>query len=189
VLLLQHPGKIGDRLPMWGHWPQPPLLVGNTTMMRIVSRPEAVHPTTFWTAASIVAFVLTLGASTMARAQNLEINDLKGKIFDAKMAQQTFGKGIAHCGELDGTNFYFRQRDRILNLEEYHRSLESLAQQRAFNPETRRPWNEEDAIARWDLVQKEAADDRRNCALIAHLSEMEKKLDELQKQAAAPAKP
>ena len=92
------------------------------------------------------------------------------------------------ASELNGDNFYFRQRDRVLNLEDYHRSLESLAQEHTFNPETRRPWNAEDAIARWDMVQKEAADDRRNCSLIAHLPELEKKLDELQKQTAAPTK-
>jgi hypothetical protein len=136
----------------------------------------------------LAIFLLAVAGSGAARAQLAEINDLKGKIFDAKMAQQTFGKGLAHCSELDGTNFYFRQRDRILNLEEYHHSLESLAQQRTFNPETKRPWTEEDAVARWDLVQKQAAEDRTNCALIAHLPEMEKKLDELQKQAAAPNK-
>jgi hypothetical protein len=143
-----------------------------------------------WRMAALAALgpALVLGASGAARAQTAEINDLKGKIFDAKMAQQTFGKGLAHCGELDGTNFYFRQRDRILNLEEYHRSLESLVQQRTFNPETKRPWNETDAIARWAMVQKEAADDRTNCGLIAHLPDMEKKLDELEKQAAAPNK-
>jgi hypothetical protein len=148
-------------------------------MTRIGVRLMAVHA---------IVLLLALAVSASARAQTAEINDLKGQIFDAKMAQQTFGRGIAHCGELNGTNFYFRQRDRILNLEDYHRSLESLAQEHTFNPETRRPWNEEDAIARWDMVQKQAADDRRNCSLIAHLPELEKKLDELQKQTAAPTK-
>jgi hypothetical protein len=148
-------------------------------MTRIGVRLMAVHA---------IVLLLALAVSASARAQTAEINDLKGQIFDAKMAQQTFGRGIAHCGELNGTNFYFRQRDRILNLEDYHRSLESLAQEHTFNPETRRPWNEEDAIARWDMVQKQAADDRRNCTLIAHLPELEKKLDELQKQTAAPTK-
>jgi hypothetical protein len=148
-------------------------------MTRIGIRLMAVHA---------IALLLAPTVSTGARAQTAEINDLKGQVFDAKMAQQTFGKGLSHCAELNGTNFYFRQRDRVLNLEDYHRALESLAQEHTFNPETRRPWNEEDAIARWDLVQKQAADDRRNCSLIAHLPELEKKLDELQKQAAAPSK-
>ena len=139
-------------------------------------------------AVNAVALLLVLAGTAGARAQTPEINDLKGQIFDAKMAQQTFGRGLTHCAELNGTNFYFRQRDRVLNLEEYHHSLESLAQEHTFNPETRRPWNEEDAIARWDMVQKQAADDRRNCSLIARLPELEKKLDDLQKQAAAPGK-
>ena len=146
-------------------------------MTRIGLRLMAVHP----------GFLLALGLvfAGAARAQTAEIDDLKGKIFDAKMAQQTFAGGLAHCSELDGTNFYFRQRDRILNLEEYHRSLESLALQGVFNPETKRPWNEEDAIARWEQVQKQAADDKANCALVASLPDLQKKLDELQKQAAA----
>jgi hypothetical protein len=160
-------------------------VVGNQTMTRIGLRPLAAHSVPFLFA----MFVLMLCTTAAAHAQSAEINDLKGKIFDAKMAQQTFGRGLAHCSELDGTNFYFRQRDRVLNLDEYHHSLESLAQQRVFNPETKRPWNEEDAIARWDLVQKQAADDRTNCGLIAHLPELEKRLDELQKQAAVPNKP
>jgi hypothetical protein len=148
-------------------------------MTRIGIRLMAVHA---------FALLLTLAVSASARAQTAEINDLKGQIFDAKMAQQTFGKGIAHCSELNGTNFYFRQRDRVLNLEEYHSALESLAQAHTFNPETRRPWNAEDAVARWDMVQKQATEDRTNCGLIAHLPELEKKLDQLQKQAAAPSK-
>ena len=131
----------------------------------------------------LVAFAV--GASRAGRAQTAEINDLKGKIFDAKMAQQIFGNGLAHCSEFDGTNFYFRQRDRVLNLADYHRSLESLVQQQVFNPETKRPWSEEDATAKWEQVQKEAADDRANCALVASLPELQKKLDDLQKQAAA----
>jgi hypothetical protein len=140
-------------------------------------------------AAAFFAFLAIAFASLgAARAQTAEINDLKGKIFDAKMVQQTFSKGLPHCGELNGTNFYFSQRDRVLNLEEYHRSLEGLVQQRVFNPEAKRPWTEEDAVARWGQVQKEAADDRRNCALIAQLPEMEKRLDELEKQAATPSK-
>lgn len=126
---------------------------------------------------------LALGSPpSRAVAQISEINDIKGKIFDAQMAKQTFAGGLAHCKELDGTNFYFRQRDRVLNLEEYHRSLESLAMQRVFNPETKRPWSEEDAVARWDQVQKEAAEDKANCALVASLPDLQKRLDDLQKQ-------
>jgi hypothetical protein len=137
---------------------------------------------------AIFLVVFALGSARAVRAQTPEINDLKGKVFDAKMAQQTFGNGLTHCRELDGTNFYFRQHDRILNLEDYHRSLENLALQRVFNPETKRPWNEEDAIAKWEQVQKQAADDRTTCGLIANLPELQKRLDDLEKQAAAQTK-
>jgi hypothetical protein len=149
-------------------------------MTRIGLRLMAVHP----------GFLLALGLvfAGTARAQTAEIDALKGKIFDAKMAQQTFAGGLAHCKELDGTNFYFRQRDRILNLEEYHHSLESLARQGVFNPETKRPWNEEDAIAKWEQVKKQAADDKDNCALVTSLPDLQKRLDDLQKQAAAQGK-
>ena len=113
------------------------------------------------------------------------INDLKGRIFDAKMAQQTFAGGLKHCSELDGTNFYFQPRDRVLNLEDYHRSLDSLALQRVFNPETKLPWSQQDADARWAQVRKQALDDKANCALVASLPDLQKQLDDLQKQAAS----
>lgn len=157
-------------------------------MTRIGLRLMAVYPG-FWLALGLVFGVMfCLAFASTARAQTAEINALEGKIFDANMARQTFAGGLSHCKELDGSNFYFRQRDRVLNLEEYHHSLESLAQQRAFNPETRRPWNEEDAIAKWEQVQKQAADDKDNCALVASLPDLQKRLDDLQKQAAAPGK-
>ncbi len=126
--------------------------------------------------------------SAPAYAQNAAINDLKGKIFDARMAQQTFAGGLKHCSELDGTNFYFQPRDRVLNLEEYHRSLESLAMQRVFNPATKKPWSQEDADARWEEVRKQALADKANCALVASLPELQKKLDDLQRQAATAPK-
>jgi hypothetical protein len=129
------------------------------------------------------AAAAAVNCSAPASAQNAAINDLKGKIFDAKMAQQTFAGGLKHCSELNGTNFYFQPRDRVLNLEEYHRSLESLAMQRVFNPATKKPWSQQDADARWDEVRKEAQTDKANCALVASLPELEKKLDELQRQA------
>lgn len=116
-------------------------------------------------------------------AQNAAIDDLKGKIFDAKMAQQSFAGGLRHCSELNGTNFYFQPRDRVLNLEEYHRSLDNLALQRVFNPETHKPWDQQTADARWAEVQKEAVQDRANCALVVSLPDLQKKLQELQQQA------
>jgi hypothetical protein len=133
--------------------------------------------------AALWAVVPAVIVSTPLHAQTSVINDLKGKIFDAKMAQQTFAAGLRHCGELNGTNFYFQMRDRVLNLEEFHHSLDSLAQQGVFNPETKRPWNQEDADARWELVKREAASDVSTCALVASLPDLQKKLDELQPQA------
>jgi hypothetical protein len=118
-------------------------------------------------------------------AQTAAINDLKGKIFDAKMAQQTFAAGLQHCSELDGTSFYLQQRNRVLKLDDYHRSLDNLATQRVFNPETKRPWSQEDADARWEQVKKQALADQSNCGLVASLPDLEKKLEQLLQQAAA----
>ncbi len=129
--------------------------------------------------------VLTLNFATPLRAQMAAINELKGKIFDAKMTQQTFADGLQHCSELNGMNFYFQPRDRVLNLDEYHRSLNSLALGGAFNPQTKKPWSQQDADARWAEAQKQAVTDQANCALVASLPELQKKLQELQQQAAA----
>jgi hypothetical protein len=135
--------------------------------------------------ASFAAIVLTLTFSVAARAQNAAINDLKGKIFDAKMAQQTFAGGLKHCSELDGSDFYLQPRDRVINLKDFHRSLDSLALQGVFNAETKRPWNQQDANARWEQVSKQALTDQANCALVASLPDLQKKLEELQSAAAA----
>ena len=130
--------------------------------------------------------VLCLIPFTATHAQTQQsINDLKGKIFDAKMLQQTFVNGLKFCNVLNGTNFYFPPRNRVLDLEEYHRSLESLAQQRVFNPERHRPWTEEDAAERWTLVQRQATKDAENCKLVASLPDLEKQLDDMEKKAAA----
>jgi hypothetical protein len=121
-------------------------------------------------------------------AQDLTIAEVKGRIFDAKMLKQTFANGLKFCNQLDGTNFYFPPHDRVLNLEEYHRSLESLAKQQLFNPERRRPWNEQDAAERWDQVQRQAAKDKENCQLVARLPGLEKQLDDMEKNAATAEK-
>jgi hypothetical protein len=129
---------------------------------------------------------VTVTLSTPLCAQDTTVNDLKAKIFEAKTVQQRFTAGLHHCSELNGTNFYFQPRDRILNLEDYHRSLENLVAQNAFNPETRRPWNKHDADARWQQVTLQAKADQANCALAASLPFLQKKLDEMQQQASAP---
>ncbi len=109
-----------------------------------------------------------------------ELNNLKAKIWEAEVAQRNFAAGLPHCSELNGTNFYFYPRDRVLNLEDYGRSLDNLVAEGAFNPETRRPWNRQDAAARWAQVQKEATTDQANCAAVASLPSLRQKLKELQ---------
>ena len=99
------------------------------------------------------------------------------------MAQQTFAGGLKHCSELNGTNFYLQPRDRVLDLESYHRSLDSMAAEGVFNPETKKPWNGTDANARWEKLRKQAIDDKAKCALVASLPDLQKKLEDLEKQA------
>jgi hypothetical protein len=56
---------------------------------------------------------LTLASSL--QAQDLtELNNLKAEIWEAEVAQRNFAAGLPHCGELNGTNFYFYPRDRVL---------------------------------------------------------------------------
>jgi hypothetical protein len=95
---------------------------------------------------------------------------IKGKIFDARMAQQTFAEGLNHCNELDGKNVFQRLHNRILNLEAYLHSLENQVKAEAFNPEKKRPWNAEDA--RWEDVKREAQGDREKCELVRSLPQL-----------------
>lgn len=134
---------------------------------------------------SAVLLVLLLCSPLQAQNANA-LNDLKAKIFDAQMAQRNFAFGLRHCSELNGTNFYFEMRDRVLNLQDYRRSLDNLAAQGAFNVETKRPWNKQDADARWAQVQKQAVTDQGNCALVSSLPFLQKKLKELEQQTGAP---
>jgi hypothetical protein len=124
---------------------------------------------------------LALVPASGAGAQSRDINEIKGKIFDAHMAERLFAKGLKFCGELDGKNFYFAPRDRVLNLDDYHRSLDSLVEQRVFNPEARRAWTAQDAAARWERVKQEAAKNKADCDLVASLPALEKQLGDLEK--------
>ena len=63
--------------------------------------------------------------------------EVEAKIWEAQLVQRNFAAGLRHCNELNGTNFYFAQRDRVLNLQDYRRSLDNLAAQGGYNPETR----------------------------------------------------
>ncbi len=129
--------------------------------------------------ALLCVFPLTAG-----QAQTPAIDDLKGKIFDARMAQQTFAGGLKYCEDLNGKSFYFQLRNRILNLDEYFRSLENLVKAQVYNPQKRRPWTLEDAKERWEEVKKQAEEDKQKCELVRKLPELEKQLQELQKDAA-----
>ena len=134
------------------------------------------------------AIAVALVSATRLHAQSPAVDELRGKIFDGHMLEKTFVNGLRFCKELDGKNFYFEPRNRVLNLEEYHRSLENLAREKVFNPATHRPWSEVDAAARWEQVEKEAITDKANCDLVASLPELEKQLDELVKKTAASKK-
>ncbi len=118
-------------------------------------------------------------------AQNSAIDELKGKIFDARTAQQTFVNGLKYCSELNGKSFYYQLRNRIFNLEDYLHSLENLAKAEVYNPEKRRPWTLQDVKERWEEVKKQAQADKEKCELVRSLPELEKRLEELQKTTAA----
>ena len=109
------------------------------------------------------------------QAQDLtELNELKAKIWEAEVAQRNFAAGLPHCSELNGTNFYFSQQNRLLNLQDYRRSLDSLVMQGVFN--------RQDADARWAQVQKQATTDQANCTAVASLPSLRQKLKELQQR-------
>src|SRR3974390_2057875 len=109
----------------------------------------------------VAVFALTVVGSLYAQDG---LNELKAKIWEAEVVQRNFAAGLPHCSELNGTNFYFPSRDRVLNLVDYRRSLDNFLMQGTFNPETRRPWNKQDADARWAQAQKQAITDQANCA-------------------------
>jgi len=126
---------------------------------------------------------LALAVTGLLHAQDATaLNDLKAKIWEAELAQRNFAAGLRHCSELNGTNFYFDPRDRILSLQDFRRSLDNFVMQGAFNPVTRRPWNKQDADARWAQVRKQATTDQANCAAAASLPSLQKKLKQLQQQ-------
>jgi hypothetical protein len=135
--------------------------------------------------AIVATAVIGLNLSWSSQAQTADVNDLSGKISNAKMVQQTFTGGLQHCSEFNGANFYLQARDRVLNLEDYHRSLNSLILQQAYNYETRQPWDRREADKRWAEAQQLAITDKTNCQLVASLPDMQKRLEELQQQPAA----
>ena len=129
------------------------------------------------------AIALCLSPCIQLHAEGPTINEIKGQIFDAKMLAETFKAGLKHCNELNGANFFFPPRDRVLDLDEYHRSLDNLAKQQVYNPERRRPWSKEDAAERWEQVQRQAVKDKENCQLVASLPDLEKQLEDMETKA------
>jgi ATP-dependent protease ClpP protease subunit len=119
------------------------------------------------------------GPVAHASLQNPEIEAIKVKINDARMTQQMFG-GAKYCGELNGASFYSRQGSRVVNLEEYFHSLESLVRAQQFNQAKRRPWTLEDAKEREEDAKKQAQEDARKCELVQSLPKLERQLQELQ---------
>jgi hypothetical protein len=77
---------------------------------------------------------------------------------------------------------FLSARSRVLNLHDYRSSLDNFVTEGALNRETRRPWNKQDADARWAQVQKQAITDQANCAAVASLPSLRQKLKELQRQ-------
>jgi len=138
---------------------------------------------TMWLACAAAAAGLICAPA--ARAQTPEIDALKGKIFDARMASQTFVNGLKFCDELNGKGFYFQLRNRVLLLDDYFHSLENLVKAQVYNPQKKRPWSIEDANERWEEVKKEAQVDKEKCELVRSLPELEKQLEILQKNADA----
>lgn len=89
-------------------------------------------------------------------------------------------RGAKYCGELNGTSFYLRQGDRVVNLEGYLSSLESLVKAGSYNAAKRRSWTAEDAKQREEEAKKHAQEDKRMCEQILSVPKLEKRLQELQ---------
>jgi hypothetical protein len=157
----------------------PSMLVLQCWFVATLGRIAMKGPGLFFGWALVVIGVLVPAS---LRAQSPTVNELKSKIFDAKIVEKTFAKGAPFCKELNGKNFYFETRNRVLNLDDYSKSLDNLVRDRAFNPEKKRPWNPEDAKVRMDVVHKMAAEDVVNCELIANRASYEKQLNDLQKK-------
>ncbi len=138
-------------------------------------------------ACSTIALVLILASP--AHAESFTFNELKAKIFDARMALKTFVGGLRFCKELDGTNFYYQPRNRVLNLEEYHQSLDNLVKAQVFNPEEAAAVECRGRQPALGAGQKQALEEKETCKLVALLPELEKRLEELQPKPDKPEEP
>ena len=135
------------------------------------------------TRTALGAIVIAFNFSVSGHAQNDSINDLKVKIFEAKTVQQTFGGGLKHCNEIDGKNFYLQPRDRVIRLDDFHRSLDSLVLGQVFNAETKRPWIRRTPMRAGIKYKSRRSTTRPNAIWSRTLPLLEKKLDDLQRQA------
>jgi TPR repeat protein len=122
-----------------------------------------------------------VGASANGRALSQaihEIDEIKGKIVDARTVQQTFS-GLKYCTELNNTSFYSPLHDRIFNVEEYFRSLQNLVKVEHYDAAKHRALTLEDAKERLEKAKLKAQEDRHKCELVQSLPKLETRLQEL----------
>src|SRR5579872_99962 len=65
------------------------------------------------------AAAFLFGVCAAAHADDRTLIELKAKLFDARVAVKTFAMGLPFCKELNGTNFFYEPRRRVLNLADY----------------------------------------------------------------------
>jgi len=110
-------------------------------------------------------------------AQRLaKINGIKVEITEAENIQKKYSSALKYCHLLDGKNFYLQNQDRVLNVEQYHKSLENLVKERVFNPQRKGPWTAADAEDRLKVVEKMADHDKYRCEVVAKLPALQKEL-------------
>jgi hypothetical protein len=132
------------------------------------------------------ALALGFAPWTVAQAQSPTLNELRGKVFDARMVQKMFANGLRFCNVLDGTNFYFAPQNRVLDLKEYHRSVESLAGDAGL--QSGDPAAVECGGCRSALTKGKTASIARprDLRVVASLPELEKRLEEMEEKCLAP---
>jgi len=137
-------------------------------------------------AAGLMAVTLLLAWPAIAQVEDAravaKINLIKVEILEAENIQKKFASAMKHCGALDGKHFYIEAQDRVLDLDQFHKSLESMVKDQVFNPQKKRPWTEADAQERRDLVQKMAEHDKYRCDMVAKLPTLQKELVVLERQ-------
>jgi hypothetical protein len=130
--------------------------------------------------AAITAMVVPLAWPAVLHAEDpqllAKINGIKVEIIEAENIQKKFSAALKHCHLLDGKNFYMQNQDRILNVEQYHKSLENLVKDRVFNPQKKGPWTGADAEDRLKVVEKMAEHDKYRCEIVAKLPALQKEL-------------